>query len=145
MHFGQMIKSYRISRGMRNRAKFARELGVSAETMRLLEGGKSLPRVDTLRAIIDLLDLDLPESTKVMTTWLDEQVKTTAATLPEYVPKTFSDLFAHHFMAHTLAAVEEELGETDEAMELAGSMAETGKAIIEDLLTMSDPGDTEEE
>ena len=144
MLFGQMVKSYRISRGMRNRAKFARDLGVSTETIRLVEGGKGLPRVDTLRATMELLSLSEGEASKMMMCWVDGQIRAIAKDLPENAPKSFAEQFGVQVMNHILAAVEEELGE-ENARDLAVSITQTAMIIIEDMFRVSDPDDMEEE
>jgi hypothetical protein len=111
--------------------------------MRLIEVGQSLPRVDTLRAMLDFLDLEKWERSKMTMRWFEERVRLVGKDLPDDVPRSFIELFGTQFFDHVVAAVEEEIGE-EEGRELGVSLVQTATVILDDLLGMSDLGDTEE-
>lgn len=141
MQFGELLKSYRVSRGMRSRAKFAKEVGVSTEAMRLVEAGRSLPRVDTLRSILLLLALEEWEANKLMMCWMNGRMRVVASEVPTVVRNTFVQRFCELFQGHLKAALEEELP-PDDLEELIESLLTAAAAVLDDLLGLSDPEET---
>jgi len=81
MHFGELLRDFRMSRGKKNRSKFAKEVGISAEGLRVIESGMRFPSPKVMNSICEALDLFPGEALRLKLLLLDFKYSDSAAEL----------------------------------------------------------------